>query len=148
MLVLENLGFIKKLDIPFTEYKTSTASIAMDAVALDALQQVISSEDELLALKTTLECLRKIADEKGNPMFPVFEGQCKKKIFIASKFTNVTLARVVTLLSHWVHSICTQSKKLKGISSSSIIKNTKRRYLRPHSSVSLTEDTMHKYVKK
>ena len=108
MLVLENLGFIKKLDIPFTEYKASTTSIAMDAVALDALQQVISSEDELLALKTTLENLRKIADEKGNPMFSVFEGQCKKEDIYSFQIYQCDTSQsgdvVVTLGAFYMHS--------------------------------------------
>ena len=72
----------------------------------------------------------------------------KRKKFIASKFTNVTIAGVVTLLSHWVHSICTQSKTLEEISSFLNTKNTKQMYLRAHSSVCSTEDTMHKNVNK
>ena len=78
----------------------------MDAVALDVLQQAISSGDELSALKTTLETLQKIADKKGNSMFSMFEGQCKKKdiyIFQIHPCNTIKSGDVVTLGAFYMH---------------------------------------------
>ena len=86
----------------------SASLIAMDTVACDVQQEVLSSEDEFSALKATIEKLRKIVEEKGNSMLSMFNVQCKKEEIYSFQIHQCDNSRsgdvVITLGAFYMHS--------------------------------------------
>lgn len=75
-LVLQNLGFIKTENIQFNEFEIKDVHVKMDEVAMDVLQGVMSSNDEVTALKGTLEQFSEKRD--SSQAMTIFDNQCRK----------------------------------------------------------------------